>query len=111
MFADYYLIRRRRLNVPALFKLDSAYAYGAGINLAAYLAHVAASVLGVIYLRYSWLISVPTAIVLYVALMKLWILRVHPGAGGATDAGGGTEAGEEADAGLGTSAGRTWNLV
>jgi NCS1 family nucleobase:cation symporter-1 len=111
MFADYYLIRRRRLNVPALFKLDSAYAYGAGINPAAYLAHVAASVLGVIYLRYSWLISVPTAIVLYVALMKLWILRVHPGAGGATDAGGGTEAGEEADAGLGTSAGRTWNLV
>lgn len=78
MFADYYLIRRRRLDVPALFQSDGPYAYRGGFNPAAYLAHGAASVLGVVFLQYSWLVSVPAAIVLYVALMRLWILRVHP---------------------------------
>lgn len=64
MFADYYLIRRRRLNVPALFRYDGPYIYSGGINPAAYVAHGMASVLGVIFLRYSWLVSVPTAVIL-----------------------------------------------
>lgn len=81
MLADYYLVRRRRLDVPALFRHDGPYAYRTGFNPAAYLAHGAASVLGVVFLRYSWLVSVPAAIVLYVVLMRLWILRAHPSAG------------------------------
>jgi NCS1 family nucleobase:cation symporter-1 len=96
MFADYYLIRRRRLDVPALFSWDGPYTYRSGINPAAYIAHIVASVLGVVFLRYSWLVSVPTAIVLYVVLMRGWILRAHPEA---------TPAG----AALGTTAGRAWN--
>ncbi len=81
MLADYYLIRRRRLNVPALFERDGPYSYRGGFNPAAYLAHGTASVLGVAFLKYSWLVSVPAAIVLYVALMRAWILRSHPSAG------------------------------
>jgi len=95
MFADYYLVRRRRLDVPALFRHDSPYAYRGGVNLAAYAAHIVASVLGVVFLRYSWLVSVPTAIVLYAALMRLWVLRVHPAAGPDGDARLGTTAGSQ----------------
>jgi len=83
MLADYYLVRGRRLNVPALYRRDGPYAYGGGFNPAAYLAHGIASVLGIVWLRYSWLVSVPVAVVLYVTLMRLWILRAHPEAGAA----------------------------
>jgi NCS1 family nucleobase:cation symporter-1 len=96
MLADYYLIRRRRLDVPALFRWDGPYTYRGGINPAAYVAHVVASVLGVVFLRYSWLVSVPTAITLYVVLMRFWILRAHPAAGPGPGAA------------LGTTAGRLW---
>jgi len=99
MLADYYLIRRRRLNVPALFRYDGPYTYRGGFNPAAYLAHIIASVLGVVFLRYSWLVSVPTAIVLYATLMRVWVLRVHPAAGSGPDAA------------LGTTAGRLWDEV
>ena len=99
MLADYYLIRRRRLNVPALFRYDGPYTYRGGFNPAAYLAHIIASVLGVVFLRYSWLVSVPTAIVLYATLMRVWVLRVHPAAGPGPGAA------------LGTTAGRLWDEV
>ncbi|MDR7521128.1 MAG: NCS1 family transporter [Armatimonadota bacterium] len=96
MLADYYVVRRRRLNVPGLFRYDGPYTYRGGINPAAYVAHAVASVLGVIFLRYSWLVSVPTAIILYVVLMRLWVLRAHPAAGpGSGDA-------------LGTTSGQSW---
>lgn len=94
MMADYYFIRRRLLNVPALFNRGGPYFYARGFNPAALLAHGIASVLGVIFLRYSWLVSVPTAIVLYVVLMRLWALRVYPAAGPGPDDTLGTTAGD-----------------
>lgn len=98
MFADYYLVRRRHLDVPALFRHDSPYAYRGGFNPAAYVAHATASVLGIVFLRYSWLVSVPTAVVLYVVLMRAWILRVHPDAGPGPAARLGTTAGHQWEA-------------
>lgn len=90
MLADYYVIRRRRLSPRRLFQADGPYWYARGFNPAALLAHAIASVLGVVFLKYSWLVSVPTAIVLYLILMRFWILRVLPAAGPGPDDGLGT---------------------
>lgn len=96
MLADYYVIRRRRVDVPALLVGTGPYTFRGGINPAAFLAHGAASVLGIVFLRHSWLVSVPTAIVLYVVLMQVWILRIYPGAV------------RSAGADLATTVGRAW---
>jgi NCS1 family nucleobase:cation symporter-1 len=43
LIADYWVIRRQRLSLPDLFKLDGAYSYGgSGINIRAVLALVLA---------------------------------------------------------------------
>ena len=42
MVADYYVIRRRRLNVPELFSLSGQYRYAGGFNMAGLLAWVLA---------------------------------------------------------------------
>jgi nucleobase:cation symporter-1, NCS1 family len=78
MFADYYLIRRRRLITAELFDPHGQYWYWNGINPAALIAHGIGSWLGIVYLKYSWLVSVPVTIVLYVALMHFWVLSRYP---------------------------------
>ena len=42
MVADYYLIRRRRLNVPDLYRLDGQYRYAGGFNPAGLVAWLVA---------------------------------------------------------------------
>ena len=36
MIADYFVYRRRKLNVPALYKLDGEYRYTDGFSIVAY---------------------------------------------------------------------------
>ena len=42
MIADYYLIRRRRLNVPDLYRLDGQFRYAGGFNPAGLIAWLVA---------------------------------------------------------------------
>ena len=78
MIADYYLIRRRRLNVPDLYRVDGQFRYAGGFNPAGLVAWIVAGALAAWYSQYAVLIGFPVGLVLYVVLMRTVVLPRHP---------------------------------
>jgi NCS1 family nucleobase:cation symporter-1 len=78
MLTDYYLLRRGRLNISDFTSEGDAYSYWRGVNPGAILTYLVAGLIGIRYLEYSWLVSMPTAMVMYYVLMKCWILKRFP---------------------------------
>ncbi len=78
MVADYYLIRRRRLNVPDLFRLDGQYRYTGGFNPAGLAAWVVAGSVAAWYAQYAVLIGFPLGLFIYLVLMRTVVLPGHP---------------------------------
>ncbi len=99
MIADYYAIRRRHLNVPDLYRADGQYRYMGGVNPAGMIAWVVAGGLALWQLNYAYLVGLPVGFIVYLALMKLWILRKHPQA---------EVESQRDDRYLGTSVGQEW---
>jgi NCS1 family nucleobase:cation symporter-1 len=76
MLADYFVIRRRQLDVERLYVADasSEYWYLGGFNVAGLLAVFVPGLITMIWcLPVSWLIGAPAGFVLYVALWRLAI--------------------------------------
>lgn len=74
MLADYYVIRKRNLDVDALYKTgaNSNYWYARGFNIAALIAVFLPGVVAMIwFLQTAWLTGVPVAFVLYLLLQPL----------------------------------------
>jgi len=78
MVADYYLIRRRRLNVPDLYRHDGQFRYWSGFNPAGLVAWGLAGGLAMWFSQYAFLIGFPLALVLYTAVMRGFVLPRHP---------------------------------
>lgn len=79
MIADYFLVRRSRLNVNDLYRRKGAYEYDNGVNLravAALAAGVAVALMGLVVPRlrllydYAWFVGFGVAGAVYVALMQ-----------------------------------------
>ncbi|MDA2805589.1 NCS1 family transporter [Nocardiopsis suaedae] len=99
MIADYYVLRRRRVNVPELYRPDGQYRYARGFNPAALIAWFSASAIALWQPDYAYIIGFPVAFAVYLVLMKAWILPRHPQA----------EIGaERPDDYLATSVGASW---
>ncbi|WP_017586395.1 NCS1 family transporter [Nocardiopsis ganjiahuensis] len=98
MICDYYVLRRRRLNVPALYDPRGQYRYARGVNPAALIAWFGASAAALWQPDYAYVIGFPVAFAVYLVLMRTWILRHHPQA----------EIDDPGDAYLATSVGRSW---
>jgi nucleobase:cation symporter-1, NCS1 family len=101
MVADYYLVRRRRLDVPALFDREGRYRYWRGANPAALIGWLLGATAGLLLLDYSFLVALPIGFGAYLVLMRSW---VQPRMGGGEDD-------THASASLGTSAGRDWPVT
>lgn len=71
MIADYYLLRRGRLQLRDFDDGGRSFAYHKGINPAAIITYIAAGAAGIYFLEYSWLVSLPLALILYSLLMRL----------------------------------------
>lgn len=78
MICDYYILRKRRLNVPDLFKSDGQYKYHKGFNLCGLIALVIGTVLANILPDFGYFIGFPAAFIIYYALMKCWYLKRFP---------------------------------
>ncbi|EAR51966.1 Nucleoside transporter, NCS1 family protein [Oceanicola granulosus HTCC2516] len=102
MVADYYILRRRRLNVPELYKTDGQYRYAGGFNWAGLASWFIAGGVAAYFSQYAFIIGFPLGLVLHLALMKMAVLKAHPQA--EIEAG---EAGEGGDY-LATSEGLSW---
>ncbi|MEI2393242.1 cytosine permease, partial [Priestia megaterium] len=78
MISDYYIIRKRRLNVKDLYNPKGQYHYNKGVNWAGMIAWLVASAVAVYFLEYMYLVGFPLAVALYYGLMKFWYLKKYP---------------------------------
>lgn len=102
MMADYYILRRRRLNIPDLYRYEGQFQYKYGFNPAGLIAWIIAGGIAAWYSQYAFVIGLPLGFILYLVFMKLWILPEHPQA--EIDSGHSSEY-------LATSEGMSWAYV
>jgi NCS1 family nucleobase:cation symporter-1 len=76
MLADYFVLRRTRLDVPLLYTQGSPYRYLGGFSVVGLTATLAGAVAAFLFLDYSWLVGFPVSFLLYLAL-KRWT-RLEP---------------------------------
>ncbi|GGF78839.1 nitrate reductase [Paracoccus acridae] len=77
MVADYYVIRRRRVNVPALFDPDGQYRYARGFNPAGLIAWLLAGAVAAWWSAFAFVIGFPLGFLLYLVLMRALVLPRH----------------------------------
>ncbi len=78
MLCDYYVIRKRRLNVQELYKKDGQYSYHKGINIAGMAAWFLGTIAANIGSNYGYLFGLPTGFLSYYIIMKVWYLKKFP---------------------------------
>ena len=78
MLCDYYVLRKRRLNVQDLYKDDGQYRYHGGINIAGMIAWLLGTLAANIGSDYGYLFGLPTGFIVYFILMKFWYIKKFP---------------------------------
>jgi NCS1 family nucleobase:cation symporter-1 len=78
MVADYYLLRRRRLNVPDLYQVQGQFFYWRGFNPAGLLAWSIASALAFFSGDWAFVSGFVGGLLIYAILMKYWVVRRYP---------------------------------
>lgn len=78
LFADYYLLRKRRVNVKDLYEMDGQYSYANGINWAGMLAWIIGGIIANLISAYSSIVGFVAGAVLYYILAKYWWFKKYP---------------------------------
>lgn len=78
IISDYYLVRKRRINVDELYKPGGQYTYCKNYNPAALIVFIPSIILGLIFSDYALFVALVVGGVLYYVLMKCWILKKYP---------------------------------
>ena len=77
MICDYYLLRKRRLNIHDLYDMEGQYKYWKNINPAAIIAYIPACISAFLYPDYGFFTAAVISTVLYYLCMKFWIGKVY----------------------------------
>lgn len=102
LFADYYLIRKRRVNVPDLYEMNGQYRYYYGVNWAGIISWVISGALALAFSTYSFFIGFAAGAAVYYVLAKFWWFKKYPQA----------ELEDPNDAKyLGVTVGRDWEIM
>ncbi len=78
LFADYYLLRKRRVNVKDLYEVNGQYRYFKGVNLAGIIAWIIGGLIANIWPAYSSLIGFAVGAAIYYVLAKFWWFKKYP---------------------------------
>ncbi|KKE80040.1 nitrate reductase [Bacilli bacterium] len=78
LFADYYLLRKRRVNVPDLFDTEGQYRFNGGVNIVGFISWAVGGVIATIFMTYSFIIGFVIAAVIYYIFSKYWYFRKFP---------------------------------
>lgn len=70
LIADYYIIRKRKINVDLLYDKEGVYNYVNGFSMAGIITLVVGAVVSFTFLDYSWLVGFPFSVVFYTLLKK-----------------------------------------
>ncbi len=78
LFTDYYMIRKRRVNVPALYEDNGQYRYAGGVNIAGFIAWLAGAGVSYFFQSYSFIIGFVIGAAVYYVLAKYWWFKKYP---------------------------------
>ena len=78
MICDYCILRRRQLNVDALYDNEGEYRYWHNFNPAAVISLVVSFLCGLPTGDASFFVSIFLSMVIYYILMKTWICKKYP---------------------------------
>lgn len=101
ILADYYLLRKRRMNVLDLYKADGQFRYDGGVNWAGVISWVIGSVAAYAFSTYSFFVGLGVGAFVYYILAKYWYFKKHPQAEIETP---------DDDTYLGITVGRDWEI-
>jgi nucleobase:cation symporter-1, NCS1 family len=77
LFADYYLLRKRRVNVPELYEDYGQFRYMGGVNLAGFIAWIVGAVASYFVPSYSFLVGFVIGAGCYYVLAKYWWFKTY----------------------------------
>ncbi|MGN1401005.1 MAG: NCS1 family transporter [Bacillus sp. (in: firmicutes)] len=101
LFADYYLLRKRRVHVVDLYEMNGQFKYWKGINLAGFLAWMIGGTAANLLPAYSSLVGFVVGAAVYYILANYWWFKKYPQA----------EIEDPSDEKyLGITAGRDWQI-
>jgi NCS1 family nucleobase:cation symporter-1 len=78
MVSDYYLLRKRELNVDELYRAGGQYEYWHNVNPAALIVYFGSAIAGILIPDLAFFAAMIVSVVLYYVLMKVWILDAYP---------------------------------
>lgn len=77
LFADYYLIRKRRVNVPDLYEDQGQFRYMGGVNLAGFIAWFVGGTASYFVPSYGFLVGFLVGASIYFVLAKYWWFKKY----------------------------------
>ena len=77
LLADYFIIRKGKVNVQDLFTAGGQYEYTRGFNLSAMAALAGAFALSLLAGDYAFYAGLILSVVFYIAFMKMFTLKKH----------------------------------
>jgi NCS1 family nucleobase:cation symporter-1 len=102
IICDYYIIRKRRLNVHDLYSEEGQFQYDKGWNLAGLLAWAIGGGAALYFMEYMYVVGFPLGFISYYLLMKFWYLKRHKQAEVESN---------YSDEYLGITVGRDWDVM
>ena len=78
MFTDYYLLRKRQVNLEELFRAGGQYRYWNNVNPAAIIAYIPACISVFMFTDYGFVTAFIISGAIYYPLMKYWIAKIYP---------------------------------
>lgn len=77
LFCDYYVLRKRRVNVPELYEQSGQYRYAKGINAAGFIAWIIGGTAAYFLSTYSFLVGFVVGAATYYVLAKYWWFKKY----------------------------------
>ncbi|KAB2338024.1 nitrate reductase [Cytobacillus depressus] len=77
LFSDYYLIRKRRVNVGQLYESDGQFRYHYGVNWAGLISWAIGGVTALIFTNLSFVVGFVLSAASYFILAKYWWFRIY----------------------------------
>ena len=78
LFADYYLLRKRRVNVPDLYEDHGQFRYLGGVNMAGIIAWIIGGAASYFVPEYGFVVGFIVGVVIYYFLAKYWWFKKYP---------------------------------
>ncbi|WP_347550139.1 NCS1 family transporter [Pseudalkalibacillus hwajinpoensis] len=77
LFCDYYVLRKRRVNVPELYEQFGQYRYAGGVNAAGFISWIIGGLAAYFLSNYSFLVGFVVGAGTYYVLAKYWWFKKY----------------------------------